>query len=329
MNKIQLFYEYIHKIKTIFCPKISNGIQAPNHVNEGLYSNEQERIKEFLNSGKPCFIGRFGSIELNAFANYLTVTNQIKDLPLYSPMKYVADLCYPNWFSIGTKNGMCNNAGFFPPTDDNLLRWGKLVQDDLQNLDVLLSWRSEENYIKTFLQGKQIICNSELYNPFMYPNPWTKALEGKNVLVISPFIDSIKYQYSNNREKLFKNLDVLPKFNLVTLKAYNVLRGINTYKDISSWFDALSNMERQIKEINFDIALLGCGAYAFSLASYIKQLGKIAITCCGSLQTLFGIYGERYEKWFREHDLLNEYWIRPSNSERPEGFRFVENGAYW
>lgn len=320
--------EYIHKVKKTFLPIISNGIQYPNHVNEGVFSEEQEKIKSYILKGGGTFIGRFGSIELSAFVNYLTVTNQIKDLPQYSALKYIRDLCYPNWFSIGTRNGMCNNAGFFPPTDDFLLRWGKLVQNDIENLDVLLSWRSEEKYIKSFLQGKDILCNSQLYNPFMYPNPWTKALEKKKVLVVSPFVESIEKQYQK-RNLLFENKDVLPEFELITLKAYNVLRGINNYSDISSWFDAFENMKSKIEKLDFDIALLGCGAYAFSLASFIKSLGKVAITCCGSLQTLFGIYGIRYEQWFREHNLLNEYWIRPSDSEKPEGYKLVENGAYW
>lgn len=328
MKKSQLILEYAHKIKKTVLPIISKGIQSPNHINEGKFSQTQEKIKSYILAGKPCFIGRFGSIELNAFANYLTVTNQIQDLPKYTPFKYVMDLCYPNWFSIGTKNGMTNNAGFFPCTDENLLKWGDLVQNDIKNLDVLLTWRSEENYIKSFLQNKERLCNSELYNPFMYPNPWTKALENKNVLVVSPFADSIKAQYAR-REKIFKNPDVLPKFNLITLKAYNVLRGINHYQNISSWFDALKDMEKQISKLKFDVALLGCGAYAFSLASFIKTQGKVSITCCGSLQTLFGIYGERYKQQFMENHLLNEYWIRPSESEKPEGYKLVENGAYW
>ncbi len=328
MKKSQLILEYAHKLKKTFLPIVSNGIQAPNHVNEGKFSKTQEKIKSYILADKPCFIGRFGSIELNAFANYLTVTNQIIDLPKYTPLKYVMDMCYPNWFSIGSKNGMCNNAGFFPCTDENLLRWGKLVQNDIKNLDVLLTWRSEETYIKSFLKNKEKLCNSELYNPFMYPNPWTKALENKNVLVVSPFTDSIEQQYAH-REKIFKIPDVLPKFNLITLKAYNVLRGINNYPNIKSWFDALKDMEEKISKVNFDVALLGCGAYALSLGSFIKTRGGKCITCCGSLQTLFGIYGERYKQQFIQNHLLNEYWIRPSEAEKPEGYKLVENGAYW
>ena len=328
MTRKQVVLEYLHKAKKMIAPIVSNGIQSQNHVNEGSYSQTQEKIKSYILSEAPCFIGRFGSIELNAFANYLTVTNQMKDLPRYSALKYIADKCYPNWFSIGTKNGMCNNAGFFPPTDENLMKWGKIVQKDIQHLDVLLSWRSEENYIKSYLHVKETLCNSELYNPFMYPNPWTKALEHKTVLVVSPFADSIERQYER-REKLFKNPDVLPEFNLITLKSYNVLRGSNPYSEISSWFDAFENMKNEISKHLFDIALLGCGAYAFSLASFIKQQGKISVTCCGSLQTLFGIYGNRYEQWLKENQLLNEYWIRPSENEKPKGYKLVENGAYW
>lgn len=326
----QFVLECMHKAYRSIHEGVSKNGQYPNHTNEGTVSNYQEEIKDYINSDKPFMMARFGSVELYAFINWLQVNNKLIDSEKYSPLKYVTDQCFPNWFSIGTRNGMSNNAGFFPPTDECLEKWGKMVFDNLKDLDVLLTWQKGERYIQSYLKGKQRILNSEIYNPYYYKNPWSEALRGKRVLVVSPFAKTIESQYFNNRDKLFKDKRVLPEFeSLQTVKAYNVLGGNNHYSDIHNWFDALDIMEDEISSKDFDVALIGCGAYAFNLAAYIKQMGKKAITLCGSLQCLFGIYGNRYEKAFKESGLLNEYWVRPGDDEKPEGYQKVENGAYW
>jgi hypothetical protein len=223
---------------------------------------------------------------------------------------------------------MRNNAGFFPATDAHLTKWGELMLDDIKQLDILLSWQDMEKYIMPMLSIKDVILNSEIYNPYMYPNPWSKALEGKKVLVVSPFADTISRQY-RNRDKLFQNKDILPEFDLRTVKSFNILRGKRRDAGVKDWFEALLIMEERIEKCEFDIALLGCGAYAFHLGAFVKRMKKTAVTLCGSLQLLFGIYGTRYEKWLAGSNLLNEYWVRPSDTERPAGWRKVENGAYW
>ena len=49
-------------------------------------------------------------------------------------------------------------------------------------------------------------------------------LENKKVLIIHPFIDTILSQY-NFREKIFENKDILPKFDIETVKAVQSLSG--------------------------------------------------------------------------------------------------------
>lgn len=48
------------------------------------------------------------------------------------------------------------------------------------------------------------------------------------------------------------------------------------------------------------------------------------------LQSLFGIKGGRFDSYdeFR-NGYYNEYWVRPSDEERPENFKKIENGCYW
>ena len=44
-------------------------------------------------------------------------------------------------------------------------------------------------------------------------------------------------------------------------------------------------------KFDFDVALIGCGAYGFPLAAKLKTAGKQAIHLGGVLQALFGIKG--------------------------------------
>ncbi len=157
---------------------------------------------------------------------------------------------------------------------------------------------------------------------------WTDVLEGHRVLVIHPFEESIQYQYKNHREEIFPGTNMLPKFDLQTIKAVQTIAD-STDERFETWFDALDYMTDEASKRDFDIALIGCGAYGFPLASRIKDMGKIAVHMGGCLQTLFGIMGQRWENSDKMKDCITDAWIYPSETERPKGLEKVENGCYW
>jgi hypothetical protein len=77
---------------------------------------------------------------------------------------------------------------------------------------------------------------------------------------------------------------------------------------------------------NFDIALIGAGAWSLPLAAHAKKIGKKAIHLGGTLQLLFGIRGGRFDQWgFAYH----QGWIRPLPEETPANCQRMEKGAYW
>ena len=98
-------------------------------------------------------------------------------------------------------------------------------------------------------------------------------------------------------------------------------------------------MEDEMDKTDYDICLIGCGAYGFPLAAHAKRKGKKAVHLGGALQLLFGIKGKRWEakdyatKWHLPQDayssLFNEYWVRPSINETPSTALKVEGGCYW
>ena len=84
-------------------------------------------------------------------------------------------------------------------------------------------------------------------------------------------------------------------------------------------------MECEIDKADFDVALIGCGAYGFPLAAHCKRIGKQGIHIGGSLQLYFGIKGKRWDN----HGLYNEFWVSPDESEQPKNLSRVEGGCYW
>lgn len=156
---------------------------------------------------------------------------------------------------------------------------------------------------------------------------YTRYLENKKVLVISPFTDTIKKQYEK-RMLLFDDVTILPQFSeLITLKAVQSIHDAVDDLPFATWFEALNYMKDEIKKVDFDVAIIGCGAYGIFLADFCKSLGKKAIHLGGATQLLFGIIGRR---WETEYNItINEHWTRPDKNEKPKGYEKVEGGCYW
>lgn len=201
--------------------------------------------------------------------------------------------------------------------------------NDMQDIDILASYIYEEKYVNKYLKCKRVDLDG-YYAPFLWKNPWTKYLKGKKVLVVHPFVDSIRYQYENNRCNLFDDPDVLPEFaELHTIKAVQTIADQEDSR-FDTWFDALQYMKDEISKVDFDIALIGCGAYGMCLAAHVKRMGKQAVHLAGWTQMLFGVYGERWIKDQPQYSkFINEHWIRPLESEKPKGAEKVEGGCYW
>lgn len=266
-------------------------------------------IKSLLDSYEPCMISRFGSTELQTLA-------YCKYYPLFFPLK---NRTYYN---------IQYASGFFPVNIDNLKRFYHLYSESAKELNLLVSWRIEEFLIKSWISHVPEIKKSTLDSFFTHEHPWTYALKGKNILVVHPFAETIESQYSNKRELLFSNKEVLPEFaSLQTIKAVQSIAGNPV--DFDSWFDALEWMKSEIDKKDFDIALLGCGAYALPLAAHIKRMGKKAVHMGGVLQFLFGITSKRYDENETFKPYINEHFVHPDERDRPQNASAVEGGCYW
>ena len=276
-------------------------------------------LNEALSSRAPSMIARLGRTEMCCIVDYMNPLswNSIGNLAR-------GKLTHIGWRSdIGTRMTML--SGFFPNDRASLSRFSELMLDDMRELDVLGSWLSEEAFVNDrFPTAKKVRLS--MLEPFWSVNPWSRLLKGKKVLVIHPFEATIRHQYSR-RDLLFTNPDILPQFDLQIIKAVQSLIGGKV--EFATWFDALDFQKSEISKRDFDIAILGCGAYGFPLAAHIKRMGKKSFHMGGATQLLFGIKGARWESIPRYGPLINENWIRPLPEDVPKDYQKVEGGCYW
>jgi len=287
-------------------------------------------IYDALTSDKPCMIARFGSTELICLNNYLGMKNNKGEY-----LNYIKGNTQAWWWEKNIINQMQQWSGFFPAREDKIEQFCNLMLNDIPEVDILGSWLSEEQLFEKELKKAQKV-HLRLLEPYWAENHWSKALEGKKVLVVHPFAKDIELQYQK-RELLFKN-DILPKFELSTIKAVQSLADEKT--EFKDWFEALDYMKSEIDKVDYDICLIGCGAYGFPLAAHVKRKGKKGFHYGGALQLLFGIRGKRWEdpnygvkEWGIAagfySNLMNDHWIRPEVNNKPKNAQVVEGACYW
>lgn len=220
-----------------------------------------------------------------------------------------------------------NGTGFFPNTEDKIIKFAQVMREASKEADLIGIWYNPmENYFVSKCMENVKTTPLIALEPWYATEPWSKALKDKRVLIVHPFADTIKAQYKV-REMLFPH-GLLPEFDLHTIKAVQTIAG-NRDERFTDWFEALDYMYQEAIKIDFDIAILGCGAYGFPLASKIKKSGKQAIHLGGATQLLFGIKGKRWDDMPEIKKLYNEHWVRPSQKENVANNTSVEQGCYW
>jgi hypothetical protein len=258
-------------------------------------------------------IGRFGATELRCIYNSVNRKLIIKK-----------KIDFPN-------NFMLYYSGFFTATSSEE-ELKKYIEDNLklmENIDVLAQFNLYEFFFKKKLKNAKIIDLTDL-EPFYVEKPWIRYLEGKKVLVIHPFKETILYQLSR-KDLWLRKKEWLPDCSIEIIKAVQSLAG-NKPEEFDRWYDALQYMKNEIDKHEFDIALIGCGAYGILLGDYIKSLNKQAVVMGGATQLLFGIKGRRWEidlGNYYTNNVFNEYWINPLDSNKIKNYKTIEDGCYW
>lgn len=313
-------YKFLQKIYFLAKPNANNTGRNLKMFSHKEYANQL--IHDQLIDEAPCMIARYGSTEMACLVNYIGIKQNNRNAK-----SFITGKSLRWWWEPNNMSQMQKWSGFFPPQQAKIEAFCELMLADTPQVDILGSWLHEEEYLAQGLTKAKRVVLEDL-EPFFTTKPWTRALTDKKVLVVHPFAETIEKQYVK-RELLFEN-DLLPQFELKTIKAVQSVAGAET--EFEDWFAALDHMKNQIDATDYDICIIGCGAYGFPLAAHVKRSGKKAIHLGGATQLLFGIIGNRWEHrilWWPYGNLFNQYWVRPGENERPKNASLVEGATYW
>lgn len=320
MNKIlnRILLGLRERYKLIYAPKL--GLKKSEILVNLKGQQVSDLIISKINLGEPFLVSRFGSEELRWYRNYKFLSKNF----FKRAWNYIS--CNIDFWE--KKYRIIDNLTFKPtdlPTTNFFINKMDMA---IPEIDLLGSWLSSENskYVKF---NKNINFSFLLdLEPFWHDVPWSSALKGKRVLIIHPMVDSIKEQLSK-RNKLFENKLMIPDFETEYIQAkYFDDPKFNTWKAIYEFYI------NEVKNYQFDIAIIGCGSWGMPIAAEIKQMGKQVIHLGGASQLLFGIMGNRWISGIYEgsgyKNLMNEHWVKPKQAETPEWTENFEHGSpYW
>lgn len=236
---------------------------------------------------------------------------------------------------------MKNNAGVQISNVGSLYKYSDMYLGAFEKCDIYGGWdkqghvypcvASAQDFIeKEVAKTKKMIWGFafDIFHYIYCAEPWTHALRGKRLLIISAFEKSIKTKLPVLSQ--IYGRDLFPECSFITIRPPQTQGAEPSQEfdtELNNFFQRLDVLRGQ-----YDIALVACGGYGACVVNYIyTQHNASAIYVGGVLQMYFGILGSR---WLRERPdivrlFLNEHWIRPTAEEKPANFDKVEGSCYW
>lgn len=252
------------------------------------------------------------------------IRNHIKSQKPFALARY-GSTEFRNMFSKNDLDLLCFYSGFFP-NDDNLLeKFRHVYFESSKKINILETWNYKNHFRKKVALIKRLPNIEHVIEGLNYRfnrDSWVNELENKRVLVVHPFKKTIEAQYKKGGK-----LGILPKLkNFEVITAVQTIAG-NPDPRFKNWFEALTYMKKEIDKKDFDIAIIGCGAYGLPLAAHVKSIGKQALHLAGSTQLIFGIKGKRWENG--KSIKFGKEWIYPLKYDTPKNHNKIEGGCYW
>jgi hypothetical protein len=268
-------------------------------------------ISHFLKQNLPFCAGKIGVTELNLLYCHHNIVNASRFLPHLQ--HEVEDI-----------------AGLFPYNKETTTAFAEDMLSRLVTLDLIPKWNKvnpifEKHILDNYCKNVYITELQHL-EPYFFDKPWTDQLEGKTVLVISPFTESIERNYKN-LDKIW-NGKIKPNFKLTTLK-YPFALKISPNDKFKYSDEVYKHYLKALQQEKFDVCITGTGYTSLLLAAEAKKMGKAGIHLGGSTQILFGIKGQRWREIKEFQPFFNEHWTDPLDSEKPEKRNLVEGACYW
>ena len=270
-------------------------------------------IKRMIESNHPFFIGRIAGIELKV-AYYVSKGEK---------QAYTQEV-----------EGLENNAGIHIHDSQSMFVYTTQLVEAYTNCTVIAEWERSGQVFAYHGMGQELISertptipkiNALALEPYYYKDSWMTALKGKRILIVHPFVDTIKKQIEK-RSVLFPGRSWFEECEIQCISPPLTLAGNHQGKD---WQEHYASFLSELQKVNdFDIALVAAGGYGMLISNYIfTTTKKSVIYVGGALQLFFGIIGKRWFDNKRILSMVQEEWVRPS--EKPENHIRVEKGCYW
>jgi hypothetical protein len=292
-----------------------------------------EYINKKINSNQNFIIPRVATVETD-YAIYSMLLNSSQPF-----QKEITDQ-FPTLtkFLDERKGILKNNAGIKVTTNESIQKYSTLYLEAFTNCEIYSSWAPfdcvyqgchfSHSILDNIFQTKKTIY-SEVWDVYhtIYTTPWTFALKGKRILIVSNFAESIESKIQTRKE--IYGIDLFPNCEIITIKPPQT-QGSEKSDEFDVELDRFTKKLDKIKD-TYDIALVSCGGYGNLVCSHIYKSGKSSIYVGGVLQMYWGILGNR---WFSDRPdiirlFLNKSWTRPKDSEKPANHKSIENSCYW
>jgi len=220
------------------------------------------------------------------------------------------------------------DSGFFPVTRGEFKNFLTTYRASVADLDGICLWQDDPflRYYERVLAA-ELCPRARCITYLALSSRVLEELAGLRWLVVSSFSKTMKHQASRLveihrgkpwAERLHNQggrIEFLacPTFASLAPSPYR------------NWSEGLNLLTEAAGRLDFDVALVGAGAWSLPLLSNLKKMGKKGIHLGGEIQLVFGIKGRRWDY----EGIYNEAWVRPDPLETPAGFMKKENGCYW
>jgi hypothetical protein len=278
--------------------RVYGGVMIPDAALGNL------RVKQLILAGKPAALGKIGSLEAEAVECFL------------------AGAGYPTIL----RKQMFINVGLHPADQTHLDSFCEAYLRAADQLDLLAAWGNPGERAIINRVGPRPLVRLQAFESWLYHEPWSQALAGKKVVLVTPFARSAEAQFAR-RSQIWLDPAVLPELDLRVVKM-PLSPGLvpPTQKN---WQERFESLVDQIERAPYDVLLVGAGGISLLLAAHAKARGKIGFHLGGHTQILFGITGRRWDKDMELARRQGPAWVRPAGDEAPPSVRQVEQGCYW
>lgn len=185
------------------------------------------------------------------------------------------------------------NSGIYPETQEGFVEFAQIYLGAIRALnppDMYFSYSTlvdrEDLFLPMVHPGVPIYKHRGLEPFYFGDSGWSRELKGKHVLVVHPFMASIKCQLKR-RDKLFPSDPSYLEGSTFSFYKMPMALGPTPH---GSWKETLEVAMAGIDAIgDFDVALIAAGAYALPLAVHCRsRVGESAqpsltLPCCTTL----------------------------------------------